>query len=253
MPAPPLHLDVPRDLGQLIRATLTVWRENAGCFLALSAGVVITVELIAAIGLGEVAGPYQSTVALRRELIDYAIFTLVTTPLISAMQTGAVLELAQGRRPTVARSAQAGLDVFAPVLWVVLLYWALVLAGLSLLILPGIYVAVSGYVCVQAAVAERARGLRAIARSTELVAGSWWRMLGIVLVISLMIGLPKNVLIVAFAQLAHALDARAVELVGRMALDTVGVSIQAVAGVLLFCDLRARRQGPQSAHIPGPG
>ena len=87
----------------------------------------------------------------------------------------------EGRRPSHASAAgeaprardalQSGLDAFAPIFLVVVLAGVGITIGLVLLVVPGVYLAVSWYFVPQAVMIDGARRTRALKRSSELVRG----------------------------------------------------------------------------------
>ena len=235
-----LDLDRPKDLGQLLGEALAVWGANLVAFLSVAAGVVFTVDIIMGVGLGEIAGRYQSNPPLSTVVIETAISVLVTTPLITAMLVHTVIDIGAGRAPSVREAITKGLDVFAPVLLAVCIFVIGVIGGLSLFVVPGIFIYVSWYFVTQAVVIDGARGLAAVARSAELVRGRWWRVLGVVLVIHVAVGLPENLLGLGVTEVAKAADSRGVDLAGRMVLEVFAISLEALMGTLLYFDLRAR-------------
>ena len=99
------------------------------------------------------------------------------TPLLTAMTATAVVEVGEGRAPDARRAIQAGLDVFAPLLAVLVLVFLGVLCGILLLVLPGIYLAVRWFVAPQTVVIEGKQGPEALAalggaRARLVVAGA---------------------------------------------------------------------------------
>jgi hypothetical protein len=235
-----VDLDSPKDLGQILGDALALWTANLPTFLGVAAGVVVTVDIIMGAGLGEITGHYQSSPPLSTVVIETTISVLVTTPLITAMLVHAVLDLGAGRTPSVREAITGGLDVFAPVLGAVCIFVLGVVGGFSLFIVPGIFVYVSWYFVTQAVVVDGARGLAAVARSAALVRGSWWRVLGVVLVIHVAVGLPENVLGLGVAAIAKSANSQGVDLAGRMVLEVFAISLEALMGTLLYFDLRAR-------------
>jgi hypothetical protein len=239
-----LDLDSPKDLGQILGDAFAVWTANLPTFLGVAAGVVFTVDIIMGAGLGEITGHYQSNPSLSTVVIETTISVLVTTPLITAMLVHAVIDLGAGRAPSIRGAITKGLDVFAPVLGAVLIFVLGVVGGFSLFIVPGIFIYVSWYFVTQAVVIDGARGLAAVARSAQLVRGRWWRVLGVVLVIHVVVGLPENLLGLGVAGIAKSANSQGVDLAGRMVLEIFAISLEALMGTLLYFDLRARLEPP---------
>jgi uncharacterized membrane protein len=129
------------------------------------------------------------------------------------------------------------------VIAVVLLTAVIVLLGLVCLIVPGIYLGVALYFSAQAVVAEDRSPLDALARSRELVTGQWWRVFGIGIVFSVMIGVTTALLSAGMSAVADAADIQAFSLLGAMVGDVLSIAFTALAATLVFFDLRVRQEG----------
>jgi hypothetical protein len=124
--------------------------------------------------------------------------------------------------------------------------------GLVLLIVPGVYVFIRLYVSAQSVVAEKLGPVNAIRRSHQLVEGYGWRVLGI----AVMIWVVSNVLgLVAAAPLQIAgirAESLGIWLVGHMLGTGASLSFAALAGTLLYFDLRARFEGAPDPKVQYP-
>lgn len=239
-----LNLDRARDLPDLLRTSLILYRQSLGPLLAVTAAIVVTVNVIVGVGLNEFTSHYRSDLGSGARWVQVLVSLLVLSPLVNATAAQLVVELSQGRRPRPVEILQRGLDVFAPALLAVVLYWVAVLAGLFVLIFPGIFLLVFWYFAVQAVTLEGRRGFGALQRSGELVGGSWFRVAGILLVVNLLGNvIPVVALGAAFDAAAQAADAQVVALAGATLIELFSLSFLALAAALLFFDLRARRAG----------
>ena len=147
------------------------------------------VELIVhGIGLGWFTAEYDSTPPPAETVITLATSFLVIAPLMTAMCIYALLDVADGRKPEPRAAIQRGLEVFTPVLLVIVLYGAGVMLGLLALVIPGLYLAIRWCFSIQAAVIDSSRGPEALRRSSELVKGSWWRVAGMILAANFLTG-----------------------------------------------------------------
>lgn len=124
-----------------------------------------------------------------------------------------------------------------PAVGAVALYVLGVAAGLLALVLPGIYLAVRWYFAAQAAVIDGLEPRAALARSGELVEGSWWRVFGLLLVAGVIFGLIGGGLQLAIDATGNGL----LYVLLLIAEQTLVLSLTALFGTLLFFDLRARR------------
>jgi hypothetical protein len=244
---PPLDLTRRRDLGELLGVALRLWLRHLPVFAALAFIVVAPVLLLVdGLWAGTLEDdPFDADGAaapLLPGVVSAVLQAVVVPAVVTAMHVVAVQDLARGRRPAVARSARAALAVALPVALVVGLYTVAVGLGLLALVVPGVWLAVRWYFGAQAAVVDQARGTGALRASAELVRGRWWRVFGILLVL----GVLGSLAAVAAAALLGLLvglagGAGAGFVVGNLLVQTLVVSWTALAGTLVFFDLRARQ------------
>jgi flagellar biosynthesis protein FlhB len=108
-----------------------------------------------------------------------------------------------------------------------------VLIALTIIGIPlAIYLAIRWSFALQIAALERRGPLQAIARSSELVSGSWWRVFGIMLLVGILVAIVGGIVgaILGFAPLA-----------GSLIVAVFLAPILAIVQILLYHDLRVRR------------
>ncbi len=238
-----MDLARPRDLGELLSDAFRLLRDHPGPLLAMSAAIVVPVHLIVSgIGLERLTSSYRTDVERAEQVIPTIVSFFVIAPLVAAAVIHMLQAISARRRPDTWRCLQASLDDFAPLFLAILFTAAGVAVGLIALILPGIYLLIRWFFVAQCVVIEDKRGFDALARSGELVRGSWWRVLGIVLVTQLIAAIPALLIGVPLTAAADAADAEALSLAGDMAASVLTVPFVAVVTTLLFYDLRARRE-----------
>jgi hypothetical protein len=122
-------------------------------------------------------------------------------------------------------------------------------AGIAVLV-GATYLSVSFLFLPQAVVLERSSILRAFRRSWTLVRGSWWRVLGIWLLLSILVGVVNTVAVqvVLLAVVIGHQDSGSLsyQLVNRGLSGIVSTLVQPVqlgALTLLYYDLRIRKEG----------
>jgi hypothetical protein len=181
---------------------------------------------------------------------------LVTAPLIVAMTMYLVLDLAEGRGPSLRRAIQSGLDAFTPlflpvlaavageVLLTVAVVAPIVASGSSalvpLMLLPLILI-VRWFFVAQSVVAGGARGLAALRASWELTRGFGWRVFGTVAAAFLAFNLVTSVAVSPIATAAKSADSGALLFAAQTLGETVAAPALALVSALLYFDLRARR------------
>ena len=241
----------PRDLGGLLSDGFRTYFRNFGTFIAISAAVVVPVQLIlSGVGLKQLWSHYDKTPTVAAFFLPVVVNALITTPLVTAMTIYALLDLGEGRRPRAREAILRGLEVFGALLPAVLLAAIGIVLGFIALIVPGIFLAIRWYFVPQAVVVDGRRVTGALERSWELVRGSGWRVLGILIVVSLAIGSATAALQRPFLAGANGANLAVIQLIGVMLTHMLAAPASAVIGVLLYFDLRTRKEMPPA---PPPG
>jgi hypothetical protein len=113
---------------------------------------------------------------------------------------------------------------------------------------------------VAAMMAEDIGPIRGLGRSWNLVRGSWWRTFGILLVVGILQTIISYALFILFGLIAAVFSTgdfqAALVQVGSTLLSAVVSPITTIAVVLLYFDLRVRREGldlDQLAQQTSPG
>jgi hypothetical protein len=254
-----LDLSRPRELGALFGDALRLYFAHFLRFLAIGAAVVVPTELlISGVGLHQLSGGYDTTRPAGAEAIPLAVQALVTTPLIVAMTVYLLLDIADGRAPSLRGAIQSGLDAFGalflPVLAAIageaLVTFAVVVplvavgssALLPLLIIP-LLLAIRWYFVPQSVVVAGARRLDALRASWALTAGFGWRVFGTVALGYLAFNTAGTVVAAPVAGAAKAADSGALFLAAQILRETLAAPALALLSVLLYFDLKARRSG----------
>jgi hypothetical protein len=99
--------------------------------------------------------------------------------LFSATASWTIVETLEGRSPSVGETVDQGLRFFLPVLVAHALYTLGAMAGMVLLIVPGLIVALMWIFVTQAVVVERLGIIEAFKRSRTLTKGHRWALLGL--------------------------------------------------------------------------
>jgi hypothetical protein len=143
--------------------------------------------------------------------------------------TGIGIRLVTSTGPTAIFFAVAGVPLFAVTVW---LTFSFALA-------------------LQAVLLEHAGPRTALRRSFRLVHGSWWRVFGILVLTAIILGVVSDIISVPLQILAVALTknglnppigAVIVSTVGKVLAGTVTAPVAAGASVLLYVDLRMRKE-----------
>ncbi|MGD9697200.1 MAG: hypothetical protein AB7V42_16240 [Thermoleophilia bacterium] len=248
---PPPNLAQPRDLGAIMGDALRLGRAHPGVFV-LSAFIVVAVVdlLVLGVGQGQLTS-YDDSRPWGWQAAVTIAYILVVTPLVTAVHVTAVRDAGGGRRPALGRSMSAAFEVFPLLLGVVVINLLGVVVGLALLIAPGIYLFVRWALACQVAVAEEVpRPADALRRSWELIEGSWWRVLGIILVTTILGNLVGVIIALPFEVAASEAESGPLSLIGGIVGSTIGLSFAALTSTLLYFDLAARRRRPLTPPPP---
>lgn len=200
--------------------------------------------------------------------------SLILLPFSLGAVYRAVTDVALGRPASIGSVLRETLARYFPLLGLVGLFilmflgWIIAeVVGFVLLILPGIavfcaavYLAVRWSLVVAAMMAEDIGPIRGLGRSWNLVSGSWWRTFGILLIVTilqLIITYGLGILFGLIAALVTTGDVQAAvaQIIGTI-LNAVVNPITTIAVVLLYFDLRVRKEGldlDQLAQQTSPG
>jgi fumarate reductase subunit D len=239
-----------REVGELIEDTWRLFRANLALFLPIAVAIIVPVDLLVlGVGYGQLWDSYDASPPAREQVTAFVLRYLVFQPLVTAAHIAAVMALGRGERPTPGWSIARGMERWAAVLGVILLTACVVVVGFIFLIVPGIYLGVALYFGTQAVVAEDCSPVDALRRSRDLVRDQWWRVFGIGIVFSVMIGVLTALITAGLDIGADAVDSQALALLGSMIGDVLTIAFTALAATLVFFDLRVRQEG---APPPSP-
>jgi hypothetical protein len=158
---------------------------------------------------------------------------------VAGAVTRAAVAAAAGEDLGVRRSYRFAAGRVGPLLGVIVSTWLLTMLGLVLLVVPGVVVGVLLVVSVPALVVEDRGARAALSRSRDLVAGRWWHTFGTLLLTWLLLGLAVNLVDNAVGVLGHGWVA---ETAAQALAITLVMPFAALVGVLLYLDLRARKE-----------
>ena len=237
-----IELERPRDAGALMRDSLVVYIRHFWTFLALGAVVVVPSQLIVSgIGLEELTSGYDSSPTFAEAAIPSIVTYLVVAPLITAICVYALQPVAAGGAPGAGEAIVRGFESFSPIFFAVLLAALGILAG-AILIVPGVYLFVRWYFVPQAVVLEGARGPAALRASGRIVEGSWWRTLGLIVLVNVATLVIAYVLSAPFLAAAEGADRALWSLIGASVASSLVQPFVALYSTLLYCDLKARKR-----------
>jgi hypothetical protein len=249
----------PLSAGDIVDEAIGLYRRNFRLFLSIGAVVLIpagVLQLILALLAGEAGMSVFAISSLLWWTLSIIVSALSYIAVISTMAIAAS-ERWLDRPMTVGEAYRQVFSRIGPLVGLVLVY-GLVVIGLSVTVIGipfAIYLFVAWLLSIQILLVEGTGIRTALSRSRELVAGHWWRVIGIVIllaiiqgVISAFFSLPATIFGFGslfsdptgtdVSPLVIALDA-----IGSTAGQIVVGPIGYCAYILLYYDLRVRKEG----------
>jgi hypothetical protein len=190
----------------------------------VGSGTQVTVHTSAGFGRTALA----SLVLGLLSIFVWALLTGAITRAVVSDAAGVPIELSDSYRYAGGRAWS--------ILWIGLLAGLAVGIGFVLLIIPGIFLLVKFCSCIPALVVEGRKGTAALGRSWNLTTGFFWHVLG-ALVLAWLISA------VVGAILSAPFSAWPVRAIGQAIAQIVTLPFTTTVGVLIYLDLRARREG----------
>jgi hypothetical protein len=236
----------PRGIGELLGTAFQLYRRHWRTLLAIAAVVVIPLTVLqyvlghwvriqGEVTRNQVASTSfwaSATASLLAALVGLLLYQVLTGAI-----TRAIAAEVAGQDPDVEQSYRFGFVRLGSILLVSVLVGLATVAGLIVFIIPGIYIGVRLAVSIQALVVEGRRGTEAMGRSWALVGGHWWHAFGTLLVAALLTGLVNTVITAPFSATAWFVQG-----VAAGVATVVTLPYGALVGVLLYLDLRARKE-----------
>jgi hypothetical protein len=237
----------PRGIGEILSTALQLYRRYWRTLMAIAAVVVVPLTLVQyGIGHwvrshgqqmdGQVAVSTSFWAVASASLLAALVGLLVYQVLTGAITRNIAAEVA-GQDLGVEQSYRFGFARLGPILVVSILVGLATVLGLIVFIIPGIYIGVRLAVSIQALVVENKRGTETMRRSWDLVGGHWWHAAFTILIAGLITAVVNAVITAPFSAGAWLLQG-----IAAAVATTVTLPYGALVGVLLYLDLRARRE-----------
>jgi len=220
----------PRSAPRLLIDTFHLYRRYPLLFFVLAAAVIVPYALIVLVAGG--SGRSSVGIGLSLTLIQ----VVLVTPLVSALHVHAVAEAREGGNPRLVPIAAQGLRVLPVVAAASVAAGLGIGVGFLLFLIPGVILLLRWAVVAQTAAIEHEGWLSALRRSGLLTEGHYWHVFFFFVCVSLIVVPPDFLLSLAFGEDAPGAGP---VLVG-MLVQIVTASFGALAGALLYYDLRVR-------------
>jgi hypothetical protein len=234
MIAPRAPLRQRRELSQIMETALNLYGRNFSVLFRIAAVVV---------PLGIALGIFQTSIT--NEAIALPLFVLISLGqvavnlLASAALIAALADIDAGRAPDFGRAYDVAFERFWRLAGAVLrVSFHVLLFAVTIVGIPWAIQRLVRWVFVeQAVILDSTSAKAALSYSAGAVIGSWWRTLGIWLLISLLAGVSAGLVSALFSIAPVAVSSTATAVINALVLPFV-----IVATTLLYFDLNARKE-----------
>jgi len=183
---------------------------------------------------------FPRVIEIFRSALYVGSILLIATWLTSIIMEGALIHGVSGQilgRPiSVARAYTFSVGRFGAMLGAsILAGLAVFLMAITIIGIPfAIFFGVRWYLVMQTASLERCGPLAALARSSDLVRGNWWRVFGILLLIGILLAIANGIASAVLGLIPYF---------GPIVVAVLFAPVWIIAQTLLYHDLRVRRDG----------
>lgn len=256
---PPAGTRVPAlrqmDVGELIDASIKLYRDHWRTLVGMFGIVMVPLLLIEQPVFDSVVS--RGTLHPRQTQGEFVfgpmvglasalgLIRLVLLSFLVGAVSWATAGLYLGSEPRIGAAYRFALSLFGRLLWVILLTGLVVIGGLLLFLIPGIYIAIRLVFAAPAVVVEGARGGGALKRSLSLAEGHWWRIFGTLILTLILTFIASFIVAFPFELLAPFAGPLAwlVRAIGTAAADVITTPFSIIVVVLLYFDMRIRKEG----------
>jgi len=229
----------PRDLGDIVGETFKIYRRNFLRLIAIVAiievilgilGYLLTLPAIAITGANASLAPFVLIIIILVvcSIVGYAMMEGALIHAVSEHSLGQTINIGRAYGFAWRRlGAMIGAEILAGL---ALLGMAITIVGIPF----AIYFGVRWAFIWQTALVEGVSPRAALSRSSDLVKGNWWRVVGIMFVVGIIAGAISWVL-----GLILGLIPVVGEIIGTILITPIFIT----AATLLYYDLRVRREG----------
>lgn len=193
------------------------------------------------------------------------LLNVLLLPIGTAATLHVIAQEYMGQPVSLGEALRFSLTRFFSLLITMILLIIFVVVGFSLCVLPGVYMVVIWAFWSQVVVMENASGWSALARSSNLVSGFFWRVAGVLLLVSIVYAVATVPVTLALAAALPFQEPQAnrfapppgvenyvnfaINEVAAAALDGIGQIFISVCTTLLYFDLRNRKEAFDVEHI----
>ena len=244
----------PMTAGEILEAAFSVYRKRWGTLMAI-AGVLILPYAVLYPLLAE-SPPSLSINSTAEELqavlwamAPWLVIRLLIISIILAAVSRTVVETYVGMESSWRKQAATAINRMIALAAVSVMFWAAVMAGSALFVVPGVFLLVALSACLPVLMVEGVGPVSALSRSWVITSGRRWSVLGVLLVSSV-------VVVIAEVAGGFLLSTVLVPLQGDFGLwlasELAWLATQPFLGAVLgvmYLDLRVRKEGLDSGFL----
>ncbi len=241
----------PLGVGEIVDATFTVYRRRFGPMFAIALMLVFIPFLVSLVGGCSLDSGGITTCTSPIGWLGY--YVSVVGSFVASVAAVLVAAGAYADVPSDWRSAMnTGIRRIVPIIAATIVAGVLIAIGFLLVIIPGIFLAVSLAVVWEALIIEDVGPMESIKRSWRLVAGERWRVFGagfLVIVLSaIFFGIVSAVVWLILSTGLGVSGGIAGYLVQQVA-TLLSVPLTAALGTVIYLDLRVRKESLSAAEL----
>lgn len=241
----------PLGVGEIVDATFTVYRRRFGPMFTIALVLVFIPFLVSLVGGCSLDAGGTTTCTSPIGWLGYiagGIGTLVAGTAAVLVAAEAYADVPSDWR----RAMRIGLRRTLPIIGATIVAAVLIAIGFVLLVVPGIFVAVSLAVVWEALIIEGVGPMEAIKRSWRLVAGERWRVFGagllVIVIAAIVFGVLSAVILLILSSGLGVSGDMAGYLVQQVA-ALLALPLSAAVGTVIYLDLRVRKESLGTADL----
>jgi hypothetical protein len=239
-------------VGELLDAAIKLYRSQWKSLMAIVAIALVPITFLQVFLTREIGSPFTESTITQAELestvltsiVLGAIQFLVVQPFLIAAVARASADVYLGRPVLVGPTFRFAVSRIHSILWISILSGLAILLGFVLLIVPGVILLVRYYFGTTVLVVEGHKGSKALGRSWRLAKGHFWKILGTILLASILASVVEGVLSIPGSAVFGAIGT------AGWPFYAIGLSLAAIVttpfttliSVLLYFDLRIRKE-----------
>ena len=179
-------------VGEILKASFAVYRKRWGTLMAI-AGVLILpyavlypilAEPTPSISINPTIDEVQDVLAA---MAPWLVIRLLIISILLAAVSRTAVETYVGMESPWRRQAAAAINRMVPLAAVTVLFWAAVIAGSALFVVPGLFLLVASSACLPVLMVEGTGPLAALTRSWNITSGRRWNVFGVLLASSVLV------------------------------------------------------------------